>query len=100
MLIYYCFAVNNPPTRKIGSIADMDPVNNVYGSLTNQDYQRSNPNHNQYYHQPPQMQHNQHHQVQNQQHRAQQNHQASQQTHQPQQSQHQPSRVRFLHHLS
>lgn len=24
----------NPPTRKIGSVADIDPVNEYYGSLT------------------------------------------------------------------
>ncbi|XP_011304653.1 LIM and SH3 domain protein Lasp isoform X2 [Fopius arisanus] len=27
-------AVTNPPTRKIGSVADIDPVNEYYGSLT------------------------------------------------------------------
>ncbi|KAJ8687190.1 hypothetical protein QAD02_022984, partial [Eretmocerus hayati] len=27
-------AVTNPPTRKIGSVADIDPVNDYYGSLT------------------------------------------------------------------
>ncbi|XP_034937492.1 LIM and SH3 domain protein F42H10.3 [Chelonus insularis] len=27
-------AVNNPPARKIGSVADIDPVNEYYGSLT------------------------------------------------------------------
>jgi hypothetical protein len=26
--------VTSPPTRRVGSIADLDPVNNVYGSLT------------------------------------------------------------------
>jgi len=26
--------VTNPPTRKIGSVADIDPVNEYYGSLT------------------------------------------------------------------
>ena len=28
------FTVTNPPTRKIGSVADIDPVNEYYGSLT------------------------------------------------------------------
>ena len=26
--------VTSPPTRQVGSIADLDPVNNFYGSLT------------------------------------------------------------------
>ena len=28
------FSVTNPPVRKIGSVADIDPVNEYYGSLT------------------------------------------------------------------
>ena len=27
-------SVTNPPARKIGSVADIDPVNEYYGSLT------------------------------------------------------------------
>ncbi|XP_014220038.1 LIM and SH3 domain protein Lasp [Copidosoma floridanum] len=38
--------VTNPPTRKIGSVADIDPVNEYYGSLTpatNNNYVQSSP---------------------------------------------------------
>ncbi|XP_011632240.1 LIM and SH3 domain protein Lasp [Pogonomyrmex barbatus] len=40
--------VTNPPTRKIGSVADIDPVNEYYGSLT----PAMTINNNQHQHQP------------------------------------------------
>ncbi|XP_044737852.1 LIM and SH3 domain protein Lasp [Chrysoperla carnea] len=39
-------AVTNPPQRRIGSVSDLDPVNDVYGSLSN-DYRGGNANHHQ-----------------------------------------------------
>ncbi|XP_015186393.1 PREDICTED: LIM and SH3 domain protein Lasp [Polistes dominula] len=41
--------VTNPPTRKIGSVADIDPVNDYYGSLT----PPTNNNHVIQHHPPP-----------------------------------------------
>lgn len=38
------FLVTNPPQRRIGSVSDMDPVNDVYGSLSNE-YRGGNANH-------------------------------------------------------
>ncbi|XP_050463729.1 LIM and SH3 domain protein Lasp isoform X1 [Cataglyphis hispanica] len=43
--------VTNPPTRKIGSVADIDPVNEYYGSLT--PATTINNNQHQLQHQPP-----------------------------------------------
>lgn len=34
LCIIYSIPVTNPPVRKIGSVADIDPVNEYYGSLT------------------------------------------------------------------
>lgn len=45
----HLFSVTNPPTRKIGSVADIDPVNEYYGSLT----PSTNNNHVRQHQQPP-----------------------------------------------
>lgn len=42
-------AVTNPPTRKIGSVADIDPVNEYYGSLTPSMNNNNNNNNNSSY---------------------------------------------------
>lgn len=47
--VIFFIAVTNPPTRKIGSVADIDPVNEDYGSLT----PRTNNNHMQQVLPPP-----------------------------------------------
>lgn len=69
-------SVNNSQPRKIGSVADIDPMNGVYGSM---DY-------NSYAHQS----HSQPHQHQQQQHQLHYAQQQQQQQHQQQQQQQQP----------
>jgi len=45
--------VTNPPTRKIGSVADIDPVNEYYGSLTPATTINNNQHQPQHQHQSP-----------------------------------------------
>lgn len=57
--------MTNPPQRQIGSIAELDPVNNYYGSLSGA-YQQNHPPTSTQQQQQQQQQHQQQHQQQQQ----------------------------------